>query len=862
MVAVFGPDQGGVPWVWGGLRRNHGAILLRTLAALLCAASTEASAADARLTGLVLDPTGAVIPGAEVILLGPDGLAIGGTTTDARGAFSFEGLLPGRYEARAHHAGFKDGHARAVVSPSPKGPLEIRLEVARVVEEVTIGGEPSTQSSENRDSVSVERSFLDDLPVLDLDYVSALTPFLDQGAVGSDGVSLIVDGAEANRVLVSPSAIQSVKINQNPYSAEYFRPGRGRIEIVTKEGEPEYHGTFNLLYRNSSLDAQAPFAPEKAPEARRVYEGELSGPLGKAKGATFLLSFERQENDLQSVVNAVEATGALRENVPTPARDTQFSGRLTERWNDQHSTWAEYAFEDHSAQGQGIGQFTLPAAGTNSSYREDDLDLSDQFSRTTFVNQAFVHLEWNHGATTSLTPGGAIVVQGAFTAGGAEADSRQTEMDLKFFDVFSWTVGKHLLKAGLQAAEWSHRTYDDLTNRDGTYYFSSLAAYEAGTPYAFTQQAGNGEVALFQQILGGFVQDEIRLRPGLTLALGLRYDHQNFLHGGRLAPRVFAAFSPGNSRSLVLRAGIGVFNDRFPPSAFASVLQHDGLHLRSFLVSDPTYPDVVPLGAEPENVTSLAPDIVTPQNIQYSLGAERTLGKGSTLSLTYRGSRGVDVFRSRDVNAPVGPSFAARPDPEEGQVRVIESAGRQVSDALEMTLRAKLGRSFTSLAQYTLSRTLNNTSGINFFPANSADPLAEWGLADFDQTHRLNLLGTLDVHWAKIGLGLNAASGVPYSLTTGLDTNRDGILNDRPLGVGRNTLRTPATASLDVRIAHEILFGAGDKAPKATLGLNLFNLLNSFNPTQVEADLASPLYGRPIAALPGRRAQISVQFTF
>jgi hypothetical protein len=837
------------------------------LLVVLFAARAWAEPAGAVVSGTVFDSSGAVIPGANVLLKKDDGISVASSVADGQGAFSFETLPSGRYVVEVQRPGFKTFTSHITVGARPRSPLKVTLEVASIAEEVTVGNEGlSTHPGENRDAVVVDQKLLKDLPVFDQDYISTLSAFLDQGAVGSDGVSLVVDGAEANRVPVSPSAIQEVRINQNPYSSEYFRPGRGRIEIITKQAAPEYHGTLNVLFRDSTLNARDAFAPTKAPEQRRIYEGELSGPVGRLKDTTFLISLDRQEEDIQSIVLAAGPQGEIRQNVPTPQRHTEFSARLTRQLGPKHTLWAEYALEDRGATNQGAGGFTLPEAASNAAYHEDDLDVSDQIVGSgNLVNQFFVHFEWNHGSTTSVSPAPRLVVQDAFTTGGAQADQRQTEGDFKLFDNVSWTRGKHLLKAGFQAAEWSHRTYDDLTNRGGTFLFSSLADYELGRPYAFTEQIGNGYVPLFQKILGGYVQDEFQLRPNLSVALGTRYDYQNLLRDGRLAPRLFAAFAPGKNPKLMLRGGVGFFSDRFPPNAFGNFLQHDGRHLSSYLLLNPSYPNpTASLSGQPTNIVQFAPAIRTPYTIQYSVGAEWQVAKGTSVAATYRGSRGVSWLRSVDVNAPMPPLYASRPNPAQGQVRQIESAGRQAGDALEFSFRGKVGKIFSGLAQYTLSRSRNNTSGVNFFPANSYDPQAEWGPADFDQRHRVNILGSFDFRFLKLGVGLSAASGKPYTLTTGLDANHDGLLNDRPSGVGRNSLRGPGYADIDLTISRDIRFdkAKGEKGPTATLGVGLYNALNAFSPSTIEGDENSPFFGQAIAALPPRRLQLTARFGF
>lgn len=826
--------------------------------------------APTSIQGVVFDPSGAVVPGAIVALERDDGVPLAFGTSDARGAFALEAPFGGRYEIEVRQQGFKVFRARIAVDARPRPPLKVTLEIATVAEEVTVGKEGlSTAAPENRDAVSVDQKLLEDLPVFDQDYIATLATFLDPGAIGSEGVSLVVDGAEASRVLVSPSAIQEVKVNQNPYSAEYFRPGRGRIEVVTKQGSSEYHGTFNFIFRDSSLNARDVFAPEKAREQRRIYEGYLSGPVAGSKTTSFQLSINRREEDLQSIVVAEGPGGEIRENVPTPQRNTDFSARLTRRLGEKHTLWVEYALQDRVATNQGAGGFTLPEAAADAAFHEDDLDVSDQVMLTPkIMSQLYLHFEWNHGSTTSVSPGTRIVVQDAFTGGGAQADQRSTEMDFKLFENLTWSFGKHVVKAGVQAAEWSHRTYDDLSDRTGTFFFSSLQDYELGRPYAFTRQAGNGFVPLFQKILGGYVQDEVQVRPNLSVALGARYDYQNLLHDGRLAARMFTAFAPGDTRRVVLRAGIGVFSDRFPPFTAADLIRYDGRHLSSYLVLDPTYPDPTigaPLSNQPANLVQFDPAVRTPHIIQYSVGAEWQIAKETTIAATYRGSRGVSLLRSRDVNAPQPPEYDDRPDPALGRVRQIESAGRQVGDALELSFRGKAGKAFTGLAQYTLSRAESNTEGVGYFPANSYDPLADWGPAHFDQRHRVNLLGTADLKGlVKVGVGLSAASGRPYTLTTGRDDNRDGFATDRPPGVGRNTLRGSGFADLDLQVSRSVHFdrSKGEKGPTATVGVGVFNALNTVSMTTIVGNLSSAFFGQAVAALPPRRIQLSARFSF
>ena len=108
-----------------------------------------------------------------------------------------------------------------------------------------------TEVVQNQNANSVDREALDRVPVFDQDYVTTLSRFLDDSAIGTNGVTLVVNGVEANGPGVSASAVKEVRINQNPYSALFSRPGRARLEITTKEGTPQFHGSLNLMFRDS-----------------------------------------------------------------------------------------------------------------------------------------------------------------------------------------------------------------------------------------------------------------------------------------------------------------------------------------------------------------------------------------------------------------------------------------------------------------------------------------------------------------------------------------------------------------------------------------------------------------------------------
>jgi hypothetical protein len=225
----------------------------------------------------------------------------------------------------------------------------------------------------------------------------------------------------------------------------------------------------------------------------------------------------------------------------------------------------------------------------------------------------------------------------------------------------------------------------------------------------------------------------------------------------------------------------------------------------------------------------------------------------------------VDLFRSRDVNAPPPPLYLSRPDPAFGQIRQIESTGRQTAHSLQILARGRLAPRVKGSVQYTIATAHNDTNGIGALPANNYDLAAEWGRAPFDQRHRFEALLQLNAGaWADFGLSLSLGSGRPYSLQTGRDDYHTGQTNARPAGVARNTLQGPGSALMDLRWSHEFAMGShkGDDGPAWSIGVDAFNLVNRVNYAGFIGTQSSPFFGRAIAAQPPRRIQLSAGIHF
>lgn len=852
---------------------------------LLLAVATAGTPAWTQVTvkGVVLDPSSALIAGASVGLKRSDQPSERLTRSDARGGFEFNSVLPGTYEIHVEYSGFSPFDESIQVGRGASHPLRIVLTIATVQQQATVtsgNGEPSVDTSENPNSVSLSGELLDTLPIFDEDYVAALSRFLSPTDVGTAGPALRVNGVEAENVSVSSSAIKEVKINHDPYDAEFSRPGRGRIEVTTKSGSSKYHGNLNFLFRDSTFNARNAFSLVKPSEQRRIIDGAVGGPLGRSKTTSFLISADYNVENLQSVVFAIGPSGPIQENVPSPTHNGLFSAQIEHKFSDTNRATLFFSHKDDSARNRGVGGFTLPEVGTNDKIGQERFVYSQETTLSPLlVNQFHLLVDYDYASTTSVQASPKIVVQGAFIGGGAQTDDSRDEEHFDLNELLLYSRGKHLLKMGVDVPYWGRVGIDNQQDAAGTFYFSNLADYEAQRPYSLTLQQGDTHLAFFEKVLGAFIEDDYSVRPNLTVSAGLRYDWQNiFSDNDDFAPRISFAYSPSKSHKTVLRGGAGIFYDRIGHAPVSSLLYFDpesyllyfsGERLRKYVITNPGYPEPFspgePLIDQPLSLARLDPNFHTPSLLQYSFGLERQLAKKTTLDVTYIGSRSFHLLRSRDLNQPLPPLYEVRPDPAIGVLQQFESAGRGADDSIEVTLRRQVTKYFAGMAQYRLGWAHDDTGGIWYFPPNSYDLTGEWGRSDTDRRNRFDLLGTLRPgRLLNLGVALSFYTGAPYTTTTGIDEYHDGRADARPPGVPRNSLQGPGYADIDLRWSHEFYLNKSKKTegPGLKLGVDAFNVLNRVNYAGFVGNLSSPFFGNAVAALPPRELQFSLGFTF
>ncbi len=843
--------------------------LVMILALFPALAPFAAAQSSGTLRGVVEDPAKAPMAQVPVKLVSQSDKQAFETKSDDAGQFEFSGLAVGGYSLKVKAQGFDTATVPVQVGFAPGAPLRVRLRIAEQSDEVTVSAPPpdAVAADQNAAIVQMGESFYSKLPVKDGNALALVSLFSNPASQGVGGIDIVVDGMESGNLDIPLSTIKKISVNKNPYSAEYARPGSGRVEVITQKGsQHHYHRRLFFSLDNSGLNASNAFSQAKPLKQQEIVEGEFDGRLPGSK-AIFLISADFTEKNEGNVVAAQTLAGPLIENVTTRERKPRLFGRVDYQLNPTHTLAVRYKFKDATVRNQGVGGFNLPERGTNFSQSEHQVRISDQaIVSSTFLNELRFSIENDSRDTRSISDHPAITVLDAFRAGGAQVSQRQRETLLDFQDVATLIKGIHSIRFGGGVRP---RFFDasDASNFGGTFTFSSLADFNNNHPFLFDLNQGNPHILFTQHELFYFLQDEIRLRPTINLSLGLRHELQTNLNDyHNLAPRIGLAYAPGGNRT-VFRVGAGIFYDRQPAIMQQQSLLIDGVHIRQAVFSNPSFP-VPPIGSglaafPAPSVVRIAPNIRTPYLVQAGGGLERRFGKGdNSLAVEYTELRGMKFYRTRNINAPLL-GTGLRPDPSFININEFESTAASRSHNLTVTFNGGVGDRLQFLSQYTFSRSMDDSSGLSSLPADNFDLRGEWGRADFDRRHTFNFAGSLNLPLRlKLGTIATLASGPPFNITTGFDNNGDTVANDRPLGVGRNTGNSGGLATLDVRLSRKFRFGKEDSSQYVEVQLDGFNVVNHVNFQTYVGTLTSPFFGRADSAYPARELRLSVNVKF
>ena len=788
---------------------------------LLLISSATSQTSGGTLRGQVTDPSGAVVPNAVVTATGADN-ATHSATTDRSGNYEIGKLPPGAYTVNANADGFaiftKDA---VVVQAGQSQQLNIPLEIHVEKEKVEVEEEDSNvqvNPSNNAGAIVLNGKDLDALPD-DPDELQQDLQALAGPSAGPNGGQIYIDGFTAGQ-LPPKSSIREIRINQNPFSAEYDKLGYGGIEIFTKPGTDKYHGQISVIGNSSGMNTRNPFAGEEQPYYSAIFMGNLGGPINKK--ASFFLDFQRRNINEVALINANVLDSSLQpvdlqQAIANPRTRTNFSPRLDFQLSPNNTLTARYQFFYDTQDNAGIGQLALASTGYNSSSTEHTLQLSDtQIFGAKIVNETRFQYLRDLSRQTPLSTAPSVNVIGAFTGGGSNLGAASDHTDhYELENYTSMTLGAHLLKFGGRLRV-QHEISESGAGFNGTFTFPTLAAYQsaqqalaAGNATAvgasqFVINASPGgnvpTVAVTVADVGLYIQDDWKLRSNVTVSYGLRFESQNAIHDrGDWAPRLALAWGIGgkgkSAPKTVLRAGFGMFYDRFDEDPVLNADRLNGLTQQQFVVSATSatpisfYPLVPPLSSLPANQTAstiyqINSRLRAPYIMQSAVTVERQAGKSATVTISYLNSRGVHQFLSWNADAPLpGTPFSSgpRPDPNAGNIYQYASEGSFRQNQLIGNFNIRAGSKLSLFGYYALNYARGDTAGVATFPSNQYDLSADYGRSSFDIRHRLFLGGTIGMpHAFRLSPFIVASSGTPYNVTVGQDLSGDSIFNDRP----------------------------------------------------------------------------------
>ena len=916
--------------------------------------------------GTVVDPAHAGIAGAVVTLTSDETDARRSTITTPRGDFAFALVAPGRYKIQVEHQGFANRRFGILLEVNQDIELEVQLPLGASdtvqVEEIA----PLLRTESNTMGGVLNERMITGLPLDGRNFydLSLLLPGVDPPAQGSSGSvrgsfainvngaredmnNFLLDGAyngdpKLNGVAVtSPvDAIQEFELAASTYDASFGRNAGAQVNVVTRSGSNQFHGTAYEFFRNDAIAARNFFAPANQPDPRyqrNQFGATLGGPIRKNKTLFFVdweslrlndgqtlvtdvpTAAERSGNFVGSGLTAIDPTtgmpipgnklpsyyqdpigSAIANLYPLPntsnptanyvsspiltQNQNQFDTRVDQVLGAKDDLAFRYSFVDSALFEPFNGFSSVPGYGLNIPSRAQNVLLSETHIFTPAVINEF-RLAYNRVSNNTIQQNQGVSVNhqvglpelstnprdwglseisvNGFSPIGDENTSPQrgTTNTYQINDVASWNHGLHLLKFGGDFRILQQNAFRDVESRGfidftGELIGNPLEELLLGAPTETGGAVMNNPQHLRTHSLNFFAQDTWRVRPNLTINLGLRYEYN--------APAVDAAnranvYNPATGTLVAVgqngfpRAGYNADYNNFAPQVGIAWSHHNtvvraayGIHYdqsalaisEGLYFSEPyynlrvafVYPGLPPLTLEnpfpadfpipiPASATAFQRNLQTPYIQQWNFGVQQQLGGSRVFEIAYVGSKGTHLIDARDINQPApstNPNFQ-RPNPAFADVDMIESQANSIYHSLQMRLQQRLSKGLSLLASYTYSKSIDDSSnffsstGDSNFPQNSNDLSAERGLSNFDIRNRFTLSYAYDLPiakghrwlggWQSFGV-LTFQSGQPLTVLLLRDddnsnTGQTDILggsNDRPNVLTNPNLSNPSAA--------------------------------------------------------------------
>jgi outer membrane receptor protein involved in Fe transport len=709
------------------------------LAISLCSVTTgtygQSAIGSATLNGSVADSSGGAVAAAKVTATNTStGFTRSVGTTDA-GLYSLTNLPVGAYDLSVEKQGFKALKRSGIeLAVGAVATVDLTLEVGSLQDTVTVTAEaPVVETSRSQSSTVITSQAVAELPINGRNFldVTVATPGVTRDPTRSGDLSfggqrgtansLLVDGSDANNVFFGQSsgragtgrnpysfsqdAVQEFQVNTNSYNAEIGRAGGGVINVITKSGTNDFHGTAFEFFRDKSLNANQ-WENNRRGIPKRAYHfnqfgGNIGGPVVKNK-VFFFFDYDGQRNTTPNPVflQVAPPADALSQQAAqtlqpylTPYSngldndvylgkvdwDLGANQRLSLRYNANRFVGQNFENSGFSSSAQHTG---------NSNVTTDNfaVDHTITIGPASVLESRFVFTRDDEPGLANSTSPEAVIRQNGTTVlsiGRNSFSPRYTNAKTyQWAESFSHMVGRHSLKFGLDMDFQRIGNYFP-GNFSGSFVFNSYADFAADKPFSFTQAfaGANTDGPLSKPNVNEYAfyaEDSWRATDRLTVNYGVRYDFFDYaqpkvsnpdpglaamgLNTSRInhdenniAPRIGLAYRMDREGKTVLRAGYGIYYGRTPTILTGTAFTQNGIQVQTYTLFNnfPTYPNI--LSAPP--ALNRSPDIyvfahnyVQPLTHQWSLNIERQLGKDYAVTIGYLGVRGEHLTRTRDIN--------------------------------------------------------------------------------------------------------------------------------------------------------------------------------------------------------------------
>ena len=880
------------------------------------------SSVTGSIQGTVLDGTGSAVPQVHILAKNAASGSSRSAESGNAGQFLLSALPIGEYTLTFAKEGFTTVTRSGVqVSVGQTATQRITLSLAMVSQQLDVNEAPDAlQTSASSASVALGGERVEEAPAQNRNYLNFIltapsvaasagsntsrstagtrnvandSGFVFTGLRGRNN-SISIDGVDnrdettgGNRVALGIEMVQEFRVSGTSVGAEFGGAAGGIVNVVTRSGVDMWHGDFTFFLQNELANARNAEVTEGPKNRFRRYQPGTSvdGPIRRDRtfiAALFEQSLESGEEfpdiarSAAASINAALALPAFsragvrsvsRGLFPTGEADSESFLKLDHLLTPNHTLSFRYAFSrgkvDHDV--QAVDNFSDRSA-RGSSLTSDHSAVAGWTAvlGPKLLNDVRVQVARRNEELTPSSGGPMYEIPGVVTFGQAyRLDGWRAETHGEIVESVQMARTHHLISLGTSA----HVIQLDsrLANRfHGIYVFPSLADFVQARPDMFVQAFGNPATSMRTTPLGFWLQDRWQPLTGITIEVGVRYDRQ-WMPGGipaanrNIAPRLGIAWHPGSNSAWVVRAGAGLFYDRYPLAYVNEAIQKNGTNAFEQYLAGPQAVAAfqsalggsltAPFGSAGLAVYRPSAVFTPTYSRKVTAGVERRIDADTTFTAEYSNVRGLRLPRIRSYE--------------------LEQTANSTYQGMALSVHRRLRKDLSYLVTYSLAITHDDGSDYDEQPMDPRNIRADWGLSRQDQRHRFAASGLFDLPLESVP-GLNditlapiftAGSGRPVNTLLTTDVLRTGAypITARPAGFARNTATSPATVSLDLRVMKTIRFH--NDSSRLQFGVESFNLLNHTNVLRVDP-YYTPSFGRAVEVNSARQIQLMMQFEY